>query len=103
MSSGQVKRTPGETFRYAGRTSARGLPVNLTGYALAVEIRRVPSHDLVLEIAATLGDQSTAPGTWEMLIATPPDVGSYSLRVRITQPSGHVRRSSAVSLLVEAA
>lgn len=98
----QIKITEGETMRWAGTWRAAGTLVSLTGYVIDAEVR-MPSDPLFFGTSpAVLGNQSTAPGTYTVDL-TPLElpVGSYQLRMRITEPSGAIRRSSPVSLLVE--
>lgn len=102
MTPTQIKTTLGETMRWPGMWSTGSVATVLTGYTLVAEVRRTVTRELVLEAPCTLGDQLTAPGTYVVDVSGL-GVGEYELRVRYTEPDGDVRRSTPISLLVEAA
>lgn len=102
MSALQAKTTVGETVAWPGTWTTDGVAVNLSGYALTAEVRKPTDPEFLEEVAATLGNQSSAPGTYTVdLSSLALPVGSYQVRLRITAPGGAVSRSSAIGLLVE--
>lgn len=103
MSSPQIKTTVGETMRWAGTWSAAGVAVNLTGYVLTTEVRKPIDPTYLEEVAVTLGDQGTSPGSYTVDVSSLDlPAGSYQVRLKITEPDADVYRSTPIGLLVEA-
>lgn len=95
-----LKVTEGETVKLAGRWIANAVPVDLTGYVLTAEVRLMYARTLALSATATLGDQVTDPGSYEIDVSGL-DAGRYELRISYTEPSGDLVRSNPITLLVE--
>ncbi len=87
MASITVKR--GDTIRWAAAWTAAGVAVNLTGYDVRCELRRL-AGTLVETLTVTLADQGVAPGefTIEMEDTSSLANGIYAVDLRIEQPDG---------------
>lgn len=106
MTSFQLKF--GATLAATGtyRTGDPLAPVNLTGYTLAAHVRDGAGVQLAA-LTATLGDQSTAPGTFTLsataavTVLWPP--GVYRCDVRFTSAGGWVTFTETFQFVVERA
>lgn len=101
ITPGRITTTVGETMRWHGTWSAANVLVDLTGYTLVAEVRRMPSRELTEHAVALDADQpGVGRGGYTVDVSGTP-AGTYELRVRYTEPGGAVLRSSPITLVVE--
>ena len=64
-----IQRKRGDAFELECTESADGVPVNLTGYTVASQIRTLAGDELVDTATITLADQGTSPGVFTLYVA----------------------------------
>lgn len=98
-----IKR--GDTIRWpclfeAGSPAA---PVVLTGYTFDCDVRRTSDRAIGATLAATIGNQITDPGTFELYLAdsTVLTPGAYIVDIRYLEPDSDSYATESFALIVE--
>jgi len=91
VTAGPIDKKVGDTLRLPVLIrDDDGVPIDLTGYTVACEIRSAADRSLAATMAVTLGNQVTAPGTLELLVSDTSalDAGRYVVDLRYVDVPG---------------
>lgn len=95
----------GDTLEIACTETAAGVPVDLTGYTVAAQVRTRAGDELVDTATVTLADQGTSPGEFTVTVAAARTAlwepgRELDLDIQYTAPGGTVWSSGTISITV---